>query len=79
MPKADLLEFEGTVQDMNKGWYKIQLNLKDQKQEGPPTVILACLAGKLRQHHIRVLPGDNVKVSVSPYDMTHGIITYRGK
>jgi len=41
--------------------------------------VRAQLSGKLRRHHIRVLPGDDVVVSVSPYDLTHGLITYRGR
>lgn len=39
--------------------------------------ILAHLAGKLRRYHIRLLPGDRVKVELSPYDLTQGRITYR--
>jgi translation initiation factor IF-1 len=39
--------------------------------------ILAHLAGKLRRYHIRLLPGDRVKVEISPYDLTQGRITYR--
>ncbi|OGL66820.1 translation initiation factor IF-1 [Candidatus Uhrbacteria bacterium RIFCSPLOWO2_01_FULL_47_24] len=39
--------------------------------------ILAHLAGKLRLHHIRILPGDKVKLEISPYDLTKGRITYR--
>jgi len=39
--------------------------------------ILAHLSGKMRMHRIRILPGDNVKVQISPYDLTKGRITYR--
>lgn len=39
--------------------------------------ILAHLSGKMRMHRIRLLPGDNVKVQLSPYDLTKGRITYR--
>lgn len=41
--------------------------------------ILAYIAGKLRIHRIRVLPGDQVTVEMSPYDATRGRIVYRGK
>jgi translation initiation factor IF-1 len=37
------------------------------------------VGGKMRQHFIRIVLGDRVKVGVSPYDPTHGIITYRSK
>jgi len=40
--------------------------------------IIAHIAGKIRRNFIRILPGDIVTVSVSPYDMTKGRITYRG-
>ncbi len=39
--------------------------------------ILAHLSGKMRIHRIRLLPGDKVKVQISPYDLTKGRITYR--
>jgi translation initiation factor IF-1 len=39
--------------------------------------ILAYLAGRMRMHKIRLLPGDRVKVQISPYDLTKGRITYR--
>lgn len=40
-------------------------------------VIMATLCGKIRQHHIRVLPGDKVRMELSPYDLTRGRIAYR--
>lgn len=71
MSKGDLIEVEGIVTDaMGGGQYKV-------KTEGGE--IRAQLSGKLKLHHIRVLPGDIVTVGVSPYDLTHGIITYRGR
>ena len=39
--------------------------------------ILAHLAGRLRMHRIRILPGDRVKIEMSPYDLTKGRVTYR--
>lgn len=41
--------------------------------------ILAHISGKMRMHFIRILPGDNVTVEVSPYDLTKGRIVYRKK
>lgn len=41
--------------------------------------VLAYLSGKMRQHYIRVLEGDRVKVELSPYDLTKGRVTYRYK
>jgi translation initiation factor IF-1 len=77
MPVDDLIEFDGVVSDaLGGGQYSIVLN---NQGSGEPTTIRAKLAGKLRLHRIRVIPGDDVVVRVSPYDLTHGIITYRGK
>jgi len=41
--------------------------------------VLAHVSGKIRMHNIRILPGDNVVVELSPYDLTKGRITYRRK
>ena len=41
--------------------------------------ILAHISGKMRMYHIRILPGDKVKVEMSPYDLTKGRITFREK
>ncbi len=40
--------------------------------------IIAHIAGKMRKHFIRILPGDIVTLAISPYDLTKGRITYRG-
>jgi len=41
--------------------------------------VLAHISGKMRMHFIRILPGDKVKVELSPYDLSRGRITYRAK
>lgn len=41
--------------------------------------VLAHVSGKIRMHNIRILPGDNVLIELSPYDLTKGRITYRRK
>ncbi|HLT29682.1 MAG TPA: translation initiation factor IF-1 [Myxococcaceae bacterium] len=41
--------------------------------------VLAHISGKMRKHFIRILPGDKVKVELSPYDLTRGRIVYRSK
>lgn len=42
-------------------------------------VLLCHLAGRMRRHRIRILPGDNVELEISPYDLTQGRIVYRGR
>lgn len=72
MPKDDHIEVEGKVTDaLGGGQYSVATTTGQ--------TIRARLNGKMKQHHIRVLPGDTVRVAVSPYDMTHGMITFRGK
>ncbi len=70
MPKDDVIEAEGTViQALPNGMFKVELK--------PGYCILAHVSGKIRVHFIRILPGDRVKVEISPYDLTRGRITYR--
>jgi translation initiation factor IF-1 len=42
-------------------------------------IIIAHISGKMRMHYIKILPGDKVKVDISPYDLTKGRITFRYK
>jgi translation initiation factor IF-1 len=70
MAKKDLIEVEGTVaQVLPNAMFRVEL------QSGHR--ILAHISGKMRIHFIRILPGDRVKVELSPYDPTRGRITYR--
>lgn len=71
MPKEDHVELAGTVVDaLGGGQYSVKLVESGQE-------IRARLCGKMKQFKIRVLPGDKVKVAVSPYDTSHGMITFR--
>lgn len=71
MSKGDLVEMPGQVLDaLGGGQYRIQL-------ENTDTTIRARLSGRMRRFRIRVLPGDRVRVAVSPYDLTHGFIVFR--
>lgn len=70
MPKGDSVELEGeVVENLPNTTFRVRL---DAGQE-----IIAHLSGKMRVHRIRVLPGDRVKVALSPYDLTKGRITLR--
>ena len=72
MSRADMLEVEGKVTEaLPNATFEVEL------QNGHK--ILAHLSGKLRMNYIRVLPGDKVKVEMSPYDLTKGRITWRSK
>jgi translation initiation factor IF-1 len=70
MPKEELIEVEGTVVEaLPNTMFRVEI------QEGHQ--VMAHLGGKLRKHYIRILPGDKVKLELSPYDLTRGRITFR--
>ena len=72
MSKSDLIEMEGTiVEKLPNAMFKVEL------ENGH--VVLAHISGKLRMNFIRILPGDKVKVELSPYDLSRGRITWREK
>jgi translation initiation factor IF-1 len=72
MSKEDSIEVMGVViEKLPDGKFSVQLE-QDR-------MVLAHLAGKLRQNRIRVLAGDRVTLELSPYDLTKGRITYRHK
>ena len=72
MAKEDFIEIEGTVVEaLPNTNFKVELENGHQ--------ILAHISGKLRMNYIKILPGDKVKVELSPYDLTRGRITWRAK
>ncbi len=72
MAKEEGIEVEGIVQEaLPNAMFKVEL------ENGH--VVLGHISGKMRKHYIRILPGDRVKVELSPYDLTRGRITFRMK
>ena len=72
MAKEDVIEIEGTVVEaLPNTNFKVELENGHQ--------ILAHISGKLRMNYIKILPGDKVKVELSPYDLNRGRITWRAK
>ena len=72
MPKEDAIEVEGTVvEPLPNAMFRVELESGHK--------VLAHISGKMRMHYIRILPGDKVKVELSPYDLTRGRITFRIK
>jgi translation initiation factor IF-1 len=68
--QEDKIEVEGEITEaLPSTMFRVEL-------EGGHSV-LATISGKMRKHYIRILPGDKVKVELSPYDLTRGRITYR--
>jgi translation initiation factor IF-1 len=71
MSKDDIIELTGIVEEVLPG------NMFRVKVDNIATVLLCYMGGKLKQHKIRIILGDKVKVEVSPYDLTKGRVTYR--
>lgn len=72
MASKDVIELEGTIQEsLPNAMFRVEL------ENG--VTILAHISGKIRKNFIRILPGDRVKVELTPYDLTRGRITYRMK
>jgi translation initiation factor IF-1 len=68
--KEEKIEVEGEITEaLPSTMFRVQI-------DGGHSV-LATISGKMRKHYIRILPGDKVKVELSPYDLTRGRITYR--
>ena len=72
MAKQEALEIDGTILEaLSNAMFRVQL------QNGHE--IIAHISGKMRMHYIRILPGDKVKVEMSPYDLSKGRISFRYK
>lgn len=72
MSKKDLIEQDATViEALSNAMFRAEL------ENGH--VLIAHISGKMRMHYIKILPGDKVKLEMSPYDLTKGRITYRYK
>ena len=68
----DVIEFEGTIiESLPNAMFQVKLENGHE--------ILAHISGKNRKNFIKILPGDKVKVEMTPYDLTRGRITYRLK
>ena len=72
MSKQAAIEIDGTiVEALSNAMFKVEL------ENGH--IIVAPISGKMRMHYIRILPGDKVRVEMSPYDLTKGRISFRYK
>lgn len=72
MSKDDVIEMQGVVLEaLPNATFKVELESGHQ--------ILGHISGKLRMNFIRILPGDRVKVELSPYDLSRGRIVWRDK
>ncbi len=72
MAKEEAIQIEGTViEPLPNAMFRVELENGHR--------VLAHISGKMRMHFIKILPGDEVLVELSPYDLTRGRIVYRSK
>ena len=72
MSKEEAIQVEATVvEPLPNAMFRVELENKHR--------VLAHISGKMRKHFIRILPGDRVKVELSPYDLSKGRIVFRQK
>ncbi|HAA01709.1 MAG: translation initiation factor IF-1 [Flavobacteriales bacterium] len=72
MAKQGVIEQDGTiVEALSNAMFRVEL------ENGH--IIIAHISGKMRMHYIKILPGDKVRVEISPYDLTKGRISFRYK
>ena len=72
MARDDVIQMQGEiVENLPNATFRVRL------ENGH--VVLGHISGKMRMHYIRILPGDKVKVEMSPYDLSKGRITFRYK
>jgi len=70
--KQKSIEQDGTILEaLSNAMFRVQLENGHE--------VLAHISGKMRMHYIRILPGDRVKLEMSPYDLSKGRITFRYK
>nr|WKT05682.1 translation initiation factor 1 [Chlorokybus atmophyticus] len=70
MEKQNIIEMEGVItESLPNAMFRVHLDNGFD--------VLAHISGKIRRNYIRILPGDRVKIELTPYDLTKGRITYR--
>lgn len=70
MTKEEKIEVEGKILEaLPNAMFRVEI--------AQSKIVLAHISGKMRMHYIKILPGDKVRIELSPYDLTRGRITYR--
>lgn len=79
MAKENVIEMEGVVAEaLPNATFRVRVDSM-AGPDGKAHLVLATVSGKIRLNFIRILPGDRVKMELSPYDLTRGRIVYRYK
>ena len=70
MTKEEKIEVEGRILEaLPNAMFRVEI--------APEKIVLAHISGKMRMHYIKILPGDKVRIELSPYELNRGRITYR--
>lgn len=80
MTKPGVIEVEGEVTEaLPNTMFRVSVKGGEIPSVSETKIVLCHLSGKMRIHYVRILPGDKVKVELTPYDLARGRITYRFK
>ena len=78
MTKQGVIEIEGEVTEaLPNTMVRVKVRTGSLPGVEEDTIVLCHLSGKMRIHYVRILPGDRVKIELTPYDLARGRITYR--
>jgi len=79
MTNKDLIELDGTITEaLPNTMFRVEVD-QQASPDYAGRILLCALSGKMRKFRIRVMPGDRVKVEMTPYDKDRGRITFRSK
>jgi len=78
MAKANVIEAEGEVTEaLPNTMFRVAVASGQIPSVDETKIVLCVLSGRMRIHYVRILPGDRVKIELTPYDLERGRITYR--
>lgn len=78
MTKPGVIEVDGEVTEaLPNTMFRVKVSAGKLPSVEEDTMVLCHLSGRMRIHYVRILPGDRVKIEITPYDLTRGRITYR--
>ncbi|MBI3342394.1 translation initiation factor IF-1 [Candidatus Curtissbacteria bacterium] len=78
MTKTGVIEVDGEVTEaLPNTMFRVKVKSGSIPSVSEDKIVLCHLSGKMRIHYVRILPGDKVKLELTPYDLTKGRVTYR--
>jgi translation initiation factor IF-1 len=78
MKKDDVIIVEGeVVENLPNTLFRVKLIIDGQTKDAEDKIIICYLSGKMRKNYIKILPGDKVRIELTPYDLERGRIIYR--